>query len=501
MQLNVGHKVSALALTAALLLIGLVVSVSEGFRSVTASGEAVVVITRALHNHGEADMMHDALRADVLAALLGANRANPAAIRAAAEELSSHEATFRSAINANQGLTLAPSLREALDSVSGPLDAYLAEAANLVRLAAQDADLAEAALPRFMDRFSELEDSMGAISDLIAAEANRTQEASAGATARFTRLLWMGTAAALIFLSILAAIVSRSIPRPFLEIINRLREAAETNAASSAEVAHNSASLAQGASEQAASLQETSATLEEISGMARTNTASARKASELTGQSRTATERGQKDIDEMNAAMAAITESSTAIARIIKTIDEIAFQTNLLALNAAVEAARAGEAGAGFAVVAEEVRALALRSAAAARETAGQIEDAVRKSRNGAEVAARVAASIDGASARIREIDTLVGEISRASSEQSEAVAQVNGAVGQMDQVVQSSAARAEEGAALAEELSAQAASLRQTIDDLARVVGGRAATAEPPSARAAAALTRAISQRTLAPV
>ena len=146
---------------------------------------------------------------------------------------------------------------------------------------------------------------------------------------------------------------------------------------SSATITASSQSLAEGASEQAASLEETSASLEEMSSMTRHNAENAQKANELAKQARSAADKGVADMQAMNAAMEAIKNSSDDIAKIIKTIDEIAFQTNILALNAAVEAARAGEAGMGFAVVADEVRNLAQRSAQAAKETAGQIEGAI----------------------------------------------------------------------------------------------------------------------------
>ena len=483
MQLTVGHKVSALAATAGLLLLLLAGAVQNEFRKVTVHGDEVVTITTALHNHGEADMMHDALRADVLAALLGAKNKNAAGIEEAAKDLVDHEKNFRDSMTANKGLALPGVITAEFNGVELPLDAYIKSAAQLVALAGKDPAAAEAAMPDFLKAFSDLEEKMGSISDKIQDEAARVNADADTVTKRFTRLLWAGCGAALAGLAALAWFVTRSIPRPFLTIISQLGEAVALNSQSSGQVSRTSSALAEDSSSQAASLEETSASLEEIASMAKRNAESAQRAKELTRQTRSAADAGTHDVEAMNKAMGAIKASSDGIAKIIKTIDEIAFQTNILALNAAVEAARAGEAGAGFAVVAEEVRALAQRSATAARETAEKIDDSVAKSHHGAEVCTKVAASLSEIAGKTRQVDEIVGEIAQASHEQTQGITQVNTAVTQMDKVVQSSAARAEEGAAVAQELSAQSIVLGRTVEDLARAVGGASANAHGSSA------------------
>ena len=473
MKLSVAQKVATLALTSGAIIAALVFSVRWQFNRLVASEAEVTTISAALKNHQNADMMHDALRADVLAAQLAAIRHDNAAADEVAADLAEHEKTFRACIDANHALPLGAAIRDRLASVAQPLAAYIASAHNLIGLARTDADAAAAAMSQFSEAFSLLEKSMAAISDDIEAETHRIHAQSAAVAAGFMRMLWLGGAVSLGILAMLTLIVSRSIPRPFLAIIDTLNQAAQTNAESAAQVSQNSTAVATASSEQAATLEETSASLEEISNTARRNSDAAQRAKELTRQTRAAADTGAEGIAALNRAMADIQTSSDSIAKILKTIDEIAFQTNILALNAAVEAARAGDAGAGFAVVADEVRALAQRSAQAARETAEKIDDSTQKSRRGSEVTGQISANLEQIATRVREVDELVAEIATASSEQTTGLQQVNTAVSRMDEAVQLGASRAEEGASVAEELSAQTALLQDSIADLARVVGG----------------------------
>jgi len=287
--------------------------------------------------------------------------------------------------------------------------------------------------------------------------------------------------------------IAISVGNAVRRVASALSDAAQQVSAASGQVSASSQSLAEGSSEQAASLEETSASLEEINGMTQTNAESARNAKTIAEQTRQAADQSNSEMREMVGAMGAIKSSSDNIAKIIKTIDEIAFQTNILALNAAVEAARAGEAGAGFAVVADEVRSLAQRAAQAAKETAEKIDDSIAKSATGVELSNRVATSLRDIGERATRVDQIVGDISSASGEQSRGISQVNQAVAQMDKVTQSNAGNAEETAAAAEELNAQAVALQESVAELMLLVGSRATAvgSECGSHRAAAQKTQ----------
>jgi methyl-accepting chemotaxis protein len=256
-------------------------------------------------------------------------------------------------------------------------------------------------------------------------------------------------------------------------VVNSVATGAEQIAAASGQVSAASQGLAEGASEQAASLEETSSSLEEMSSMTQRNAENAGQCNTLMGQTKEVVGVMSKATDEMAQAIGQIKTSSDETAKIIKTIDEIAFQTNILALNAAVEAARAGEAGAGFAVVADEVRSLAQRCAQAAKETAVKLEESVAKASLGVQVTARVTDSLQRTVTNAAKAAGLVSEIASASREQADGISQVNIAVGQMDKVTQSNAAGAEESASAAEELNAQAAALKEAVTELSQLVGG----------------------------
>jgi hypothetical protein len=275
-------------------------------------------------------------------------------------------------------------------------------------------------------------------------------------------------------------IITRTINKQLIQTTDTLSQGSLQVAAASSQVSASSQSLAQGSSQQAASLEEISSSIEELTSMTRRNADNSKAGTTAANGARRAAEDGAEEMDRMREAMDAIQGSSQEISKIIKTIDEIAFQTNILALNAAVEAARAGEAGAGFAVVAEEVRALAQRSAVAAQETADKIADATERSSQGVEISVRVAEGLKTIVEKTREVDKLVAEVADASREQSEGLDQINTAIGDMDRITQSSAANAEETASAAEELNAQSAELRNAAQGLANLVGAKIEKAAP---------------------
>ncbi|MEO7143733.1 MAG: methyl-accepting chemotaxis protein [Bryobacteraceae bacterium] len=271
----------------------------------------------------------------------------------------------------------------------------------------------------------------------------------------------------------LAFILVRGINGTLRRVTLELARGAVQIASAASEVASSSQSLAQGASEQAASLEETSASSEEITSMTRKSAeSSSMAASEMAAVDRNVG-KGNQTLEQMVASMAEINNSSNKISKIIKVIDEIAFQTNILALNAAVEAARAGEAGMGFAVVAEEVRNLAQRSAKAAKDTAALIEESIATSGEGTkrlEEVSQAFRSITGSAGRVK---MLVDEVNLGSQEQARGMEQIARAISQMDEVTQRTAANAEESASASEQMAAQAQALNDIVCELESLVGG----------------------------
>jgi len=258
--------------------------------------------------------------------------------------------------------------------------------------------------------------------------------------------------------------------------LGQVTEAVGQVSSASGEISNGAQALAEGANEQASSLEEVSSSLEEMSSMTKQNADNSNQAKILATEARSAANSGDASMKKMAEAIKEIKQSSDNTAKIIKSIDDIAFQTNLLALNAAVEAARAGEAGKGFAVVAEEVRNLAMRSAEAAKNTANMIEESVKNADGGVKIAEEVATALNQIVDRAQKVGDLIAEIAAASNEQAIGIEQVNTAVAQMNQVTQSNAANSQESASAAEELSAQAGELAKMVSEflLTNTGGGR---------------------------
>ena len=246
--------------------------------------------------------------------------------------------------------------------------------------------------------------------------------------------------------------------------IHEVQQSAQQLSSAAEQIAGSSVQLASASSEQATSLEEVAASLQEMVAVARQNAASARDASSLAAEARKSSASGIATTARLVTAMADIRSASDRTARIVRTIEEIAFQTNLLALNAAVEAARAGDAGRGFAVVADEVRSLALRAAEAAKQTSELIEASVRSAEGGAAISEEVQQQLRDVSERVRTVDETVSEIAAASRNQERTVHQISSAVEGMNAITQQNASNAEEGAATAQELASQSAQMDRLV-------------------------------------
>ncbi len=514
----------ALALAAALGLTGIVElnTVADASSTLAESG-------LALRNHMAADMMHDAIRGDVLASMLARTDAEREETRNAIVE---HAETLRGAVAENHALDLPGDVQRALEEVGPALEAYVESAEQTIEIALADVEAGRAQFPQFMAAFTDLEERMEtasvSIEEFVAATESQTAQMQASAQ-RMVLLMWVGAS---IILALVATAIARSITGPLramgqrvddiakgdgdltrrltidgsdepaalaqslntfidnLEAILRdVRAAAEQVEREARSVSSSSEAIANGAQSQAGALESSAASLEELTSTVQNTTSNIENVDRIVTATRSSAEGGQQVVVGAAEAMRTLTQSSKRISAIVSIIDDIAFQTNLLALNAAVEAARAGEQGRGFAVVASEVRNLAQRSADAAKEIKQLIDDSARNVESSAGMVDRSGATLAEIFESVQRISAMTREIAGASREQSSGIQQINSAVTQMDAVVQENSARTGELTDASRAMASEAGRLAQLVGRFklsGAPAGGRASAGSPPSAASA---------------
>ncbi|MBO9545208.1 methyl-accepting chemotaxis protein [Caulobacter sp.] len=585
---SLGQKVMGAAAGAALLCAataGTGLWVAMSLDSALTRSEASAKILR-LHMH--ADMMHDALRADVMGGIMSSDPALGVDLKAVRADLAEHTEAFKTDIAESAKLAQDPAVKAALSEVEAPLAAYIAAAGEIVGSADTDIPGARAKLPGFAQQFSVLEGKMEEASTKIEAAAVRDSKAAKSMSLLGQVVMGALLVAAGLFAVALMVAAKRGLVSPLVAITHALRrlsagdlsvvlpkktsndeigqmtdalqtfhdtvearrkelEAADVRDAleierQQAEQRRNEAEATQKAvveslaealqhmsrgdlshrlerpfpagyeklrvdfnvaveklssviaaslgavtaihggtaeitaaaddlsgrtERQAASLEEAVAALDEITSTVRLTAEGASRARKVVERARTAADASGSIVSQAVEAMGAIEKSSEQIGQIIGVIDEIAFQTNLLALNAGVEAARAGEAGRGFAVVAQEVRALAQRSAEAAKEIKTLISASTAEVGQGVEYVGKAGEALRAIADEVDQIDGLVGEMAASTQEQARGLAEVNTTMNQMDQVTQRNAAMVEETTAASHALAQEATRLAQRMGEL----------------------------------
>jgi len=379
-----------------------------------------------------------------------------------------------------------PEERALFEEFSRHYAAYSGEWSEIEKLsrAGRKTEAGAAMTGRARDEFAAVRSTLDKIVTLNETGARSARDAARAVYA--SARLW--TIVVMLGCMVVGLVIAQLLGRMLGVAIGGVQAASQQVAAAAEQISAGSQSLAQGASEQASSIEEIASSIGELASMSAQMAGNAREASALSSTTNALTEQGTARMRGLSTALGEIKTSAGRTAVVIKTIEEIAFQTNLLALNAAVEAARAGEAGRGFAVVAEEVRALAQRSSAAARETAAIIGATVEQIAGGVQAGGEASRQFDEITRHTARTTELVAEIAAATEQQAEGVRQINEALDQMSRVTQLNAANAEESAAAAEELTGQAVQLRTTMVVL--MEGGEHESSEAQLARVLATAT-----------
>ncbi|MEW6660541.1 MAG: methyl-accepting chemotaxis protein [Thermodesulfobacteriota bacterium] len=439
-------------------------------RDLTLLVQALAVETEMLqHRRFEKDFLLNIGKPETQKKYLGQFQQKAASIR---EKIQEVEKLSREDQN------FSPDLKQQLTTLTSLYGKYHQAFLDLVVQLQSQPDLSPQKANELLTPHKKTIHDLESIIEAAAKEVRKKTDATAGKSIADGRWMKNGVLILLVagvFMGLLMGFfVTRSINRPLQRIMGYLGAGAEQVTVAATEVSAASQSLAQGASQQAASLEESTASLEELATMTMGNADNAKQADALMVEAARVVEGANSAMTELTRSMKEVSAASEETAKIIKTIDEIAFQTNLLALNAAVEAARAGEAGAGFAVVADEVRNLAMRAAEAARNTASLIEGTVAKVKEGSNLVEKTNEAFAQVSSSTGKVKELVGEIAAASTEQAQGVEQINKAVNEMNRVIQQVAANAEESASASEELTAQSGQMKGVVAELEAMVEGR---------------------------
>ncbi len=464
----------------------------------------VLVSSVAVRNHTLGDRYLNAMHADVALAYIAES---PEEQLAVVEKTVADADSFRACVNANLALAIDPAVRKAILALKPAIDAYVEQSSLIVALAIQDHASARAEMAPFLEQFRQLEKGQEEVAQLIRkADVLTVDRARRDAHVQLVLLLVMAVAGSALTL-MLSFLIMRSVVGPLdqasgimkeiaqgegdltqrmnlrsndelgelaaafnrfttamHDVIRQVRAAADEVAQASTELSGASDTISASAQQQAAGLEETVSSLRGITTSVQQNAENAGLASTLADDARRVAEKGGSVVSEAVEAMSVINASSTRIADIITTIDEIAFQTNLLALNAAVEAARAGEQGRGFAVVASEVRNLAQRSAGAAREIKSLITDSVGKVESGSALVNQSGDTLREILDSAAHVSQIVSRIAGASAAQSAGLQQINSAIANLEQVVQNNQQETDRLHGTAGELAEQAGILDSLV-------------------------------------